>query len=91
MPTFLMISRHSPENCDAFNEEARKVTMELMGKLEGLVKKHGIKMLWVWVWAIIFSRASPKAPPMTSTPYLDRNRCGMLKTIFFLAPQLERS
>ena len=49
MPTFLMISRHSPENCDMYNEKARKVTLELMGKIEGLLKKHGVKMVGGWI------------------------------------------
>lgn len=48
MPIFLMISRHSPENCPMFNEKARKVYMEYMSKLDGLLKKHGIKMLGSW-------------------------------------------
>lgn len=49
MPTFLMISRHSPENCGAFNEKVRKAYLELMGKLEGLLEKHGVKMVGSWV------------------------------------------
>jgi len=49
MPTFLVISRHSPENCNTFNEKARKATLELMGKLDGLLKKHGVKRVGAWV------------------------------------------
>ena len=45
MPIFLLISRHSPENCPMFNEKARKVYMEYFSKLDGLLKKHGIKKL----------------------------------------------
>jgi tyrosyl-tRNA synthetase len=48
MPTFLSIARHSPENCDWFNEKSRKVTLELIGKLDKLLKKHGCKMLGAW-------------------------------------------
>ena len=46
MPTFLMISRHSPESCPMLNEKTRKVYMEYLSKLDGLFKKHGIKNLW---------------------------------------------
>jgi len=45
MPIFLVISRHSPENCAMFNEKARKVSMEWFSKQEGRLKKHGVKML----------------------------------------------
>jgi len=48
MPTFVLISRHSPENCPMFNEKARKVLLELAGKMDGLLKKHGVKMLGSW-------------------------------------------
>ena len=48
MPTFLLIHRHSPENCPMFNEKARKVTLQLVNKMEGLLKKHGVKMVGLW-------------------------------------------
>jgi len=48
MPTFLLIHRHSPENCPMFNEKARKMTLQLVNKMEGLLKKHGIKMVGFW-------------------------------------------
>jgi len=48
MPTFLLISRHSPENCPMFNEKARKVSMQLVNKQEELMKKHGIKLVGFW-------------------------------------------
>jgi len=48
MPTFLLISRHSPENCPMFNEKARKVLLELAGKMDRLLKKHGVKTLGIW-------------------------------------------
>jgi len=48
MPTFMVILRHSPENCDWFNEKSRKATLEFMGKVDELMKKHGIKMLGAW-------------------------------------------
>jgi hypothetical protein len=48
MPTFLLISRHSPENCPMFNEKARKVFMQYSSKLDGILKKHGMKMLGSW-------------------------------------------
>ena len=48
MPTFMVILRHSPEDCDWFNEKSRKATLEFMGKVDELLKKHGIKMLGAW-------------------------------------------
>jgi len=48
MPTFMVILRHSPENCDWFNEKSRKATVEFMGKVDELMKKHEIKMFGAW-------------------------------------------
>jgi hypothetical protein len=48
MPTFMVILRHSPENCDWFNEKSRKATVEFIGKVDELMKKHEIKMLGAW-------------------------------------------
>jgi hypothetical protein len=48
MPVFLLISRHSSENCPVFNEKARKAYTEYLSKRDGLLKKHGIKMLGWW-------------------------------------------
>ena len=48
MPTFMVISRHSPEYCPEFNEKVRKAILELMGKMDGLLKKHGVKMVGAW-------------------------------------------
>lgn len=48
MPIFLVISRHSPEDCPLFNEKARKVYLEYFSKLDGLMKKHGVKSLGSW-------------------------------------------
>ena len=48
MPTFLIISRHSPENCPINNEKMKKLTLELPDKLVGLEKKHGIKRVGAW-------------------------------------------
>lgn len=48
MPTFVMISRHSPENCPNFNEKARKVWLEFFNKVDGLMNKHGIKNIGSW-------------------------------------------
>jgi hypothetical protein len=45
MPTFLVISKHSPESCWRFNKEARKVHLDPVGKLEELLRKYNIKML----------------------------------------------
>jgi hypothetical protein len=48
MPTFMVILRHSPENCDWFNEKSKKATLKFMGKLDELLKKHGCKILGAW-------------------------------------------
>jgi hypothetical protein len=48
MPTFVMISRHSPENCPNVNEKVRKVWLEFFNKVDGLMKKHGIKNIGSW-------------------------------------------
>ncbi|HVP16774.1 MAG TPA: hypothetical protein VMT42_05350 [candidate division Zixibacteria bacterium] len=48
MPIFLLISRHSPENCPLFNAKARKAMMEAMEKSEALMKKHRVKNLGSW-------------------------------------------
>ncbi len=48
MPIFLLISKHSPENCPMFNAKSRKVMMESMDKSEKLMRKHGVKLLGEW-------------------------------------------
>jgi hypothetical protein len=39
-PTFLTVSRHSPEHCPMNNERMAKLTMELPGKLVDAALKH---------------------------------------------------
>ena len=48
MPTFLIISRHSAENCPLNNEKIKALTLELPDKLRGLEKKHGVKRVGAW-------------------------------------------
>ena len=48
MPIFLIISRHSPENCPMNNEKMKELTLELPAKLGGLEKKHGVKRVGAW-------------------------------------------
>ncbi len=48
MPLFLIISRHSPENCPLNNEKMKKISLELPEKLGLLEKKHGINRIGVW-------------------------------------------
>jgi len=48
MPTFLAISRHSPESCPMFDDKRRKGLLELTEKLEGVAKKHGVKVVGLW-------------------------------------------
>jgi hypothetical protein len=48
VPTFLLISRHSPENCPLFNEEKRKVNLASLEKLDAWSKKFGVKLVGAW-------------------------------------------
>ena len=48
MATFLIVSRHSPENCPINNEQMKKITLELPEKLGTLEKKHDLKRIGVW-------------------------------------------
>jgi hypothetical protein len=48
MAIFLIVSRHSPENCPINNEKTKKITLELPEKLGDLEKKHDIKRIGVW-------------------------------------------
>jgi hypothetical protein len=49
MPIQIFFLKSSPENDAMFNEKARKVMMKLISKRDGLLKKHGIKSLGMWV------------------------------------------
>jgi len=49
MPTFLLIERHSPENCPMYNVKARKAALKVTDKIERLLKKHRVKMVGRWV------------------------------------------
>ena len=49
MPTFLMISRHTPENCPMYNEKAKKVYLDFWDNRDKTMKKHGVKMLGAYV------------------------------------------
>jgi hypothetical protein len=51
MPTFLMISRHSSENCPMINEEAKKMAIEVTEKIPKLAKKNRVKIVGNWVVA----------------------------------------
>ncbi len=48
MATFLIVSRHSPENCPINNEKMKTITLELPERLGPLEEKYGIKRLGVW-------------------------------------------
>ena len=48
MPTFLIMSRHSPENCPMFNEKTRKTYFEYAAKLPEIMQKHGVKLIGSW-------------------------------------------
>jgi hypothetical protein len=46
MPTFLMITRHAPENCPMFNEKTRKTYVDWFSNMDKISKKYKMKMLW---------------------------------------------
>ena len=48
MPIFLIISRHTVENCPLNNEKMKKMTLELPAKLGRLEKKHKVKRIGAW-------------------------------------------
>jgi len=48
MPIFLIISRHSAENCPLNNEKMKAMTLALPVKLGGLEKKHGVERVGAW-------------------------------------------
>ena len=47
MPTFLMISRHSPEDYPMNNEKMKKMTLEVLAKVGELTNNHGVKIIKV--------------------------------------------
>ena len=48
MPTFLLISKHSPENCPSFNEKSKKAFINSFDRSEELAAKHNVKMVGSW-------------------------------------------
>jgi muconolactone delta-isomerase len=45
MPTFIVISGHSPESCPIHNEKERRIQLESAAKVSDLAKKYGMKVL----------------------------------------------
>jgi hypothetical protein len=48
MPTFLVISSHSPECCPENDVKVRKAALELVSKMDGLLKKHNVRIVGAW-------------------------------------------
>ncbi|MDQ1281565.1 MAG: hypothetical protein QG670_2830 [Thermoproteota archaeon] len=48
MSIFLIISRHTAENCPLNNEKMKFMTLELPEKLGELEKKHDVKRIGAW-------------------------------------------
>jgi hypothetical protein len=48
MPTFLLISRHSPESCWMFNEKNRRIHIDLFNALDSILKKYQISLKGCW-------------------------------------------
>lgn len=48
MPTFIAISRHTPESCWMFNPKTRQIHLNLVNNLENILKKHNVTLLGCW-------------------------------------------
>ena len=48
MQKVLLFSRHLPENCPLFNEKSKKAQKVWFDKIEGLLEKHGARMIGAW-------------------------------------------
>jgi hypothetical protein len=44
----MQISRHSPESCPMFHEQARNMTVTLLQNLDEKLENHGMKMAGSW-------------------------------------------
>jgi hypothetical protein len=49
MTTIMVIAKHSPKDCPALSESAKKVALEFGMKSGELYKKHGFKKVAGWV------------------------------------------
>ena len=47
-PTFLLIEKHSAQDCPRNNERTGEIAMEMADKLEELTEKHGVKLVGHW-------------------------------------------
>jgi len=48
MPVFIVVSKHTPENCPIRNESTRKIFVEFPDKLAELLQKYAIKLIGNW-------------------------------------------
>ena len=48
MPTVLIFSRHTAEDCPMNNERMKKMSFEFTSKLAELAKKHGVRIAGNW-------------------------------------------
>jgi uncharacterized protein with GYD domain len=46
---FLQTARHSAESCPMHNEKVKKIFTDITSHMERLLKKHGVKMVGLWV------------------------------------------
>jgi hypothetical protein len=44
----MQISKHSPENCPAFNKDSKKTMLALMPLIDPAAAKHGVKVVGMW-------------------------------------------
>jgi hypothetical protein len=72
MPTVLIFSRHTPENCPLNNEKMKKMSFEFTAKLEEIAKKNGVRIIGNWAVMpehLTIARArSPYTGLSTETP-----------------------
>jgi uncharacterized protein with GYD domain len=45
MATFLMIAKHTPQNCPLFNAQTRKVYANWFAKFQDILQKYGVKVV----------------------------------------------
>jgi hypothetical protein len=45
----MRISKHSPDQCPAYNAKSRAIFLDVMKKDESLAAKHQVKIIGVWV------------------------------------------
>ena len=48
MATFLMISKHTPDKCPAYNETTKRAYAKLLANMKARQTKYGVKLIGAW-------------------------------------------